>query len=142
MTAAGAYHLPADDPAPVRLVLEALAKLGVTPSEGQRRTLEAAHRYGWLTGEDGIARIIADCSPAARAARARQRVRSDGLADAERRFHASQQHPRQTRAWSETEKGFFCHLCKREFHLGIDRRDTAIVAREHTKTCEGSASDA
>ena len=138
MTAAGLHHLPEDDPAPLRMVLETLAKLGVTPTEGQKRTLAAAHRYGWLLGEDGIARILADGSPAARAARSRQQVRPyRGEADAEAKYHASQPHPGETRLWSPTEDGFTCHLCGRSFGRYVDSLQAVSAAVDHTKTCEG-----
>lgn len=141
MTAAGLHHLPPDDPAPVRMVLETLARLGVTPTEGQKRTLAVAHSYGWLLGEDGIAKILADGSPAARAARSRRRLREAGLAEAERRHHASLPRSQDTRLWSPTEDGFTCHLCDLDFGRYVDPAQAASAAVDHTKTCEGGASD-
>ena len=142
MTAAGIRPLPEPDHSQVDALIETLAALGTPVSAGQARTLHTIHEFGLLAGPDGVGRILADSSPAARAARSRQRARAHRAEqEAERRFHASQPHPRQTRAWSLVDGGFRCHLCNTKFLRYVDPAGAVSAAQDHTQQCPGGATD-
>jgi hypothetical protein len=140
MTISGLHHLPEPDHAAVDALIATLARLGTPVTPGQAAKMHTAHEFGLLMGEDGIGRVLVDSSPKARAARARQQMRAHRAEqEAEAKFHASQPHPRQTRAWSLIDGGFRCHLCGTDFQLGIDEHDMTSAAQDHTKTCEGAS---
>lgn len=142
MTAAGLHHLPTPDDGVFQRLLDALADEDFDLTPGRRTVLAALHEFGWLAGQDGVAGMMRELmereTREAKAAAVRQRVRAHRAEqEAERRFRASQPHPRQTRAWSLIDGGFRCHLCKTDFQLGIDEHDMTSAAQDHTKTCEG-----
>jgi len=141
VTVSGLHHLPEPDPKAVEMTFEAFERLGIRLTDGQRRTLAAAHEYGWLAGRDGIARIILDASAPGRAAQDRRMVRTRREASVEAKFHASLPHSRQTRAWSLIDGGFRCHLCGTRFLRYVDPAGAASAAQDHTQQCEGGASD-
>ncbi|MFL1427102.1 MULTISPECIES: hypothetical protein [unclassified Nocardiopsis] len=141
MTAAGLHHLPDDGGARVRALIDTLRGLGVTVSDSQIAKLNAADGFGLLFPErgDGLARLMVDASPAARANAARQQTRRyRDAADAERRYHASQPHPNEDRLWVPDADGLG-FTCRRGHHEGpfIDSRQTTEAAVAHHKQCQG-----
>lgn len=142
MTISGLHHLPEPDHAAVDALIATLARLGTPVTPGQAAKMHAAHEFGLLMGEDGIGRVLVDSSSKARAARARQQIRAHRAEqEAEAKFHASQPHPRQTRAWSLIDGGFRCHLCNTDFLRYIDPAQAVSAAQDHTQQCPGGASD-
>lgn len=144
MTAAGLHHLPEDRAAWVRGFVDTMRRLGVTFTPGQVETLHTVHEFGLLDGPSGVGRMLSDLSPGkrdveARAAADRRLVRR--YRDAEAKFHASQPHPRQTRAWSLIDGGFRCHLCKTDFLRYVDPAGAASAAQDHTQQCPGGGTD-